>query len=282
MARIVGSHRPGVHDTLVGTEQSDWIWTGRHGWGDWAYGLGGDDTLLGSRDDDNLDGGDGNDLIRGKDGGDALWGGAGDDRLNGEGGNDDLDGGEGNDTLIGAAGTDTLWGGVGDDVAYGGDDGDYLIGGGGWDYLEGNLGDDNLSLSAGWARGGYGDDLLSAEPLNSNAILTGGPGEDTYLVTLTRGVGLPLAIADIVWDGDDRVSVRVLDQSWTGVGGTMTWDTNGDGRIDDTDPDSIFGAVRSDGVSTLWLWAGDGAETGYSAVVAIHGAASLGADEIFA
>lgn len=285
MARIIGSHRPGVHDTLTGTEQSDWIWTGRRGFGDWAYGLGGDDTLIGSRDDDNLDGGDGNDLIRGGkgDASDNLWGGAGDDRLNGEGGADSIDGGEGNDTLIGAAGDDLIYAGLGDDTGYGGDGNDSLEGGGGgWDYLEGNRGDDTLGLDAGWARGGYGDDLLLAHPLNSNAILTGGPGEDIYLVTLTRGGGLPLAIADIVWDSDDRVSVHVQDQSGMQVGEIMTWDTNGDGRIDGTDPDSAFGAVRSDGVSTLWLWAGDGAGTGYSAVVAIHGAASIGVDDIFA
>ena len=281
MARIIGSHRPGVHDTLEGTEQSDWIWLGRRGFGDWAYGNGGDDILRGSADDDNLDGGDGNDRIRGGDSSDNMWGGAGDDRINGNAGDDSLDGGEGNDILIGAAGNDGIFGRLGNDIAYGGEGDDAIFGGSGIDYLEGNLGDDTLSLDRGLAFGGWGDDLLLAFPEGpgGHASLDGGPGSDIYSVTMTRGVGTPLSAVEITFDADDRLSVSVQDQLGMQVGRTLAWDTNGDGVINTLDPDSIFGAVRSDGVSTLWLWAGDGAGTGYSAAVVIHGVTQLGMDD---
>lgn len=280
MAGIVGSHTPGVHDTLVGTDDADWIWLGRRGFGDWAYGLGGDDILRGSADDDNLDGGDGNDRLRGWGSSDNLWGGAGDDRLNGDAGDDSLDGGDGNDILIGAADADTIFGRAGSDIAYGGDGDDNVFGGSGIDYFEGNLGNDTLSLDQGLALGGFGDDLLLAFPqAGGHASLDGGPGADTYLVTLARGVGAPLSAVEVTFDADDRLSVSVQDQLGMQVGRTLAWDTSGDGVINTLDPDSIFGAVRSDGVSTLWLWAGDGAGTGYSAAVVIHGVTQLGMDD---
>jgi Ca2+-binding RTX toxin-like protein len=84
--------------------------------GDYAYGFGGNDTILGE---------------------------GGNDRLFGQGGVDSVSGGAGLDTLSGGFGADVLNGGAAADVLRGNNGRDVLTGGTGADLFEFRTGDDN-------------------------------------------------------------------------------------------------------------------------------------------
>ncbi|NER01318.1 MAG: hypothetical protein F6K17_01075 [Okeania sp. SIO3C4] len=105
-----------------------------------------------------------NDLIKGTQGNDSILGSWGADTLYGLTGNDTIEGEGNNDYLYGNPGNDELSGGSGDDVLYGGHGRDILIGGYGFDQIYGGTGKDTIIS-------GYDD---------SNDVLTGNGGADTF------------------------------------------------------------------------------------------------------
>ena len=113
-------------------------------------GTAGNDTIgIGYVDTqgDIVDGADGlNDTILGGDGNDSIDAGFGADSVSGGLGNDTLSGNDGNDILDGGEGNDTIFGGLGADT------------------LNGKDGDDTISVAEG-------------------DVVTGGDGDDTFLVT---------------------------------------------------------------------------------------------------
>ena len=146
---------------------------------DTLSGGAGQDRLSGRQGDDIIDGGDNADILYGGDGADDLVGGSGGDILQGDAGDDQLSGGEG---------ADKLFGGEGVDVLSGGDDNDILDGG---------LGVDSLS-------GGDGNDTLSGGADAVADTLTGGLGNDIYLIDS----GLDL-IVEAVGGGYDIVRASI-------------------------------------------------------------------------
>ncbi len=178
-----------------------------------AYGLGGNDTINGGTPGEYLDGGAGND---------SIFGNGGDDQLIGGAGNDMLDGGTGTDTAVyftapagvtvnlalgtasdGQGGTDTL---ISIENAQGTTANDVLIGNGGNNKLEGAGGNDRLE-------GGGGDDELTGD------IVAGGPGNDTFVVTMGGG-------NDTVNDfqnGFDKIDVTAV----TSSPGNVIWTQDG-------------------------------------------------------
>jgi Ca2+-binding RTX toxin-like protein len=139
----------------------------------WAYGMGGNDTLIGGSGADKLYGSDGADILQGGAGNDSLFGGnqndtlqggAGDDLVRGDSGNDSLHGENGSDRLEGAAGSDNLHGGDGHDVLYGDEGTDILSGGAGRDGLYGGLGFDTL-------KGGSGADRFLTDDFLADSVL---------------------------------------------------------------------------------------------------------------
>lgn len=134
---------------------------------------------------------DGHDLVQGA----ALsipmyvLAGPGDDSVNGGSGPDTLYGGDGNDSINGGSGVDTLSGGLGVNVLNGGTGADTLI-----ESIEGASVLSNTSLV------GQGSSTLSAI---ENAVLTGGPGSDSFNigiwnggVTLNGGGGTDAVVVD--------------------------------------------------------------------------------------
>ncbi|MDF5734656.1 MAG: hypothetical protein PUQ00_02880 [Nostoc sp. S13] len=123
------------------------------------------EQVFGSSFRDSLIGGSSSDTLFGRGNNDSLFGGDGDDFLDGQEGNDLVLGEDGNDSLFGGAGNDQIEGGEGDDTLRGGVGNDTLLGGPGNDLLIGV--DTNGSDSPG---------------LGEVDILTGGPGEDQFLL----------------------------------------------------------------------------------------------------
>ncbi|NEN92111.1 MAG: calcium-binding protein [Okeania sp. SIO3H1] len=111
-----------------------------------------------------INGTTGNDLINGTTGNDSILGSWGVDTLYGNSGNDSLSGEDNNDYLYGNSGNDYLSGGSGDDLLYGGHGRDTLFGGYGFDRIYGGTGNDTIIS-------GYDD---------SNDVLTGNGGADTF------------------------------------------------------------------------------------------------------
>ncbi|WP_303985364.1 calcium-binding protein [Devosia ginsengisoli] len=169
---------------------------------DTLYGGDGDDVLEGNEGDDVLIGGAGNDSISGDEGDDVIEGGDGDDQLAGGPGDDAVDGGSGNDTLSGAEGDDLLNGGAGDDTITGDAGNDRIDGGDGHDTLDYSefSADIHLDFEAGvaWSEeigedlyenveaviGGSGNDTLIFS--DTTAIITGGPGDDLFIFTVSQ------------------------------------------------------------------------------------------------
>lgn len=113
-------------------------------------------------------------VINGTPASDVIDGRGGGDTINGRGGNDAILGGFSRDILRGGSGNDRLIGDFNSGPLF---VGDLLEGGAGNDQLYGGAGSDELI-------GGTGNDLLvGAGSLNDELdILTGGPGNDTFVV----------------------------------------------------------------------------------------------------
>lgn len=219
-------------DSVNGGDDSDVIdgGSGR----DYLEGGDGSDIVSGGSGRDFIFGGEGDDLLLGGSGGDVLLGEAGNDVASGGAGNDYVDGGEGNDTVLGGGGDDVLWGGDDDDVLNGEGGNDAIGDGYGDDLLKGGMGDDSLSNI--WGNdtlvGDAGNDRLvsisdagepvpaqdaegqveEGEPLeNSDDVLTGGAGADTFWFHITID-----AKQEIIDKYTDANTGRV---DWAGVTG---------------------------------------------------------------
>jgi Ca2+-binding RTX toxin-like protein len=173
-------------DLILGGDADDLI-RGEAG-DDAAEGGAGNDVLIGGLGTDLFDGGPGNDISAGGDGDDVLRGGAGADFLTGDAGADTLQGAFGDDSLRGGTDSDWLLGGDGRDLLDGGAGEDTLDGGAGADLLQGGAGNDLLDAGGGASdvlRGGDGADTLSAVSADrSSSLLSGGSGDDLYLIDL--------------------------------------------------------------------------------------------------
>lgn len=175
------------------------------------FGGAGDDVLWGGVHA-NFDGGAGNDTLSALKGAGTLKGGDGDDALTGDLRGDRLLGGSGNDTLVGGEGNDALYGGDGIDVLTGGlgDDlylltlGDTISADtGGNDTVMADVLDWTMTLGievfVSTATAGVhvvGNFLVNtitttrfADTLEGTGIdiLSGGKGDDTYILTDTTG-----------------------------------------------------------------------------------------------
>ncbi|MDX2212827.1 MAG: calcium-binding protein [Oculatellaceae cyanobacterium bins.114] len=169
----------------------------------------------GNRDDNVLSGNRANNVLSGLGGNDTLGGGGGNDTLNGGIGDDRLLGSDGNDTASGDAGDDTIDGGTGNDL---------LNGNAGRDELLGGLGDDTLN-------GGEGDDTLNGgTTVRDSDRLTGGIGNDTYVINSTtdvivelagEGIDSVLLVADVYEESSFTLSAELEDLE---IQGTRNFD----------------------------------------------------------
>jgi len=124
-------------------------------------------------------------------GNDLLTGGRGDDTLIGLAGNDTLNGGQGHDQLDGGTGTDTMQGGTGNDTYIVDVSGDVVteLANEGTDTVQSSITStlgahvENLTLTGTANLNGTGNVLDNTLMGNSGInVLTGGGGNDTYLV----------------------------------------------------------------------------------------------------
>ncbi len=203
------------------------------------------DTLTGSLADNVITGGGGNDLIAGLAGADTLTGSAGSRDVStyaasdagvtvslavgavNKGGHaegdvlasiEDLTGSDLNDSLTGDVNSNRLLGGIGNDSLSGAGGSDTLDGGSGNDDLAFETVDGTASVTRGASLGGgsitgagLNDTLLSIEHVE----LTGGDGNDGFVVENVRGSGFSLDIEGGA--GDDTVTVG------TGYTGPVTF-----------------------------------------------------------
>lgn len=109
--------------------------------------------------------------------------------------------------IKGLNGEDILFGGGGNDRLYGGKDNDILGGGLGEDYLHGGSGDDLIDGGLGEDRlyGCRGDDTLGSFSDDSDDIMTGGWGSDTFAFGTTKNVAT---------FGHDRITDWTDDGFW--------------------------------------------------------------------
>lgn len=169
--------------------------------------------------------GSANGLVEGTVEDDTITGGGG-GALQGHGGNDwiqagladSVSGGPGADTLIGSAGDDFLHGQSGNDVLRGRDGADFLrlIEGEGNDTLLGGNGNDTFAIYVGdtsgpqvvRALGGAGDDQFHVGNTDDvgggeTVLVTGGEGQDTYLVSGWKASGLTVTDFTAGVSGDE-------------------------------------------------------------------------------
>jgi uncharacterized delta-60 repeat protein len=147
-----------------------------------VYGRDGNDSIV-------LNGGVPRVIAYGGAGNDSLVGGDGADALYGQGGDDTLDGGSGSDLLSGADGTDT--------VTYASRTRPVTIRLNQYE-TSGEQGEADRLSDVDMARGGAGNDTLTATYASRGVALYGGPGDDT----ITGG-----AYDDALWgeDGNDTL-----------------------------------------------------------------------------
>jgi Ca2+-binding RTX toxin-like protein len=132
-------------------------------------------------------------------------------------GGDKLYGRDGNDTLMGGLGDDTLSGGNGTNVLDGGTGTNTLVESGDYNYTL-----TNASVTLSGAAGSGTDNLTNVQ----NAVLTGGPGANSFDVSAWTG---PVTVAG--GGGSDTLVGRNLASLWTISGpgsGTVTAATVGD------------------------------------------------------
>ncbi len=151
-------------------------------------------------------------ILIGNGGANVLIGNGGADSLNGDAGNDTLSGGAGADTLDGGKGADNMAGGVGDDTYAVDNAGDVVeeLAGEGTDTVESSINFtlganvENLTLT-GKAASGTGNDLdnILTGTTRKNT-LTGGEGDDTYVVLNSKDV-----IVELAGEGNDTVESTV-------------------------------------------------------------------------
>jgi serralysin len=265
LIKFTSSFNAGHDNSLVlGHQTSDSLSIGSNDDGNYAYGFGGDDTIVGGNGNNVIYGGDGDDSLAGGDRHDNLFGGAGDDHIDGGAGNDHiygfdlvgdptgdgndvLSGGDGNDYIQGNAGTDLINGDDGNDRLNGGADDDTINGGNDSDTINGNKGDDLIHGDGGndSLRGGQGNDEIHGD--GGYDVLLGDLGDDT----LAGG-----ANADILTGGDGA-------DVFSFATGDAVFDTSGDfANFTDTITDFTSGddLIQIAGVtdSTTILYAGEG------------------------
>ena len=189
--------------------------------GNTLSGGSGNDLLQGGAEADSLNGGDDNDIGFGGHGADTLRGNDGSDILYGDEGDDIVKGDDGDDTLSGASGYDKLYGGAGNDIIDGGAGKDYMVGGTGDDtyYVDlnsdlvveyGGEGIDTIYTSlATYTLPSYVENIIytgdgtftvvgngSSNRISASTgadTMTGGLGDDTYVVNHTGDVVVELA-----------------------------------------------------------------------------------------
>ncbi|MCW5731411.1 MAG: calcium-binding protein [Alphaproteobacteria bacterium] len=147
---------------------------------DTLLGGGGNDSLDGELGDDSLSGGAGDDTLQGWFGRDTLLGGAGHDTIAAAGGGNRIDGGSGDDFVdVTGTGADTILGGAGNDTIIGSGTGNALN-----SVLAGDAGNDSLvALTSRYElQGGDGRDTLMADAGAGQSTLSGGAGNDLYLL----------------------------------------------------------------------------------------------------
>jgi Ca2+-binding RTX toxin-like protein len=113
-----------------------------------------------------------------------------------------IDAGEGNNTIeVGGSGARVM-GRSGDDTIHGSQGNDVLIGGGGADSIDGGDGNDFISENSGAAfdvsqvlNGGDGIDWIDARG-SSKAVITGGAGDDTIVITATYNATVNFTAGD--------------------------------------------------------------------------------------
>ncbi len=217
----------------------------------------GDDKILGGTGDDLLFGEEGDDEILGEDGDDTLSGGPGDDTLAGGTGDDDLQGGDGADLIDGGEGADKIDGGSGNDEVIAGAGADEALSGAGNDLFCATIGDgddvydggadvDTYDLSATSADavidlaarittsletgndhissfeiviGGKGNDVIIAD--DAANVLTGGPGDDTFVFRSAKSAGMGADARDKILDFDvgDKIDLSEIDKEFANTFG---------------------------------------------------------------
>lgn len=192
-------------DTLSGDEGDD-ILTANSG-DDAVVGGAGDDDISGNNGDDLIMAGSGADTASGGDGDDTIFGGDDDDVLHGDDGDDFIDGGDGNDVIHGWYGDDTIYGGDGNDTISGNWGDDYINGGAGDDYIR-------LIIDDNTAEGGDGNDTIYGGVGRGNDYVSGGNGNDVYIVNAVHSASSGYDIFEGGL-GTDTLRVSGAQTDWT-------------------------------------------------------------------
>jgi len=226
------------------------------------------DHVTGNALGNDLSGGDGNDLLGGLEGNDTLTGGAGDDRLFGGAGDDTALGGMGDDRLFLGDGHDTTHAPVdtaqdaGDDFIRGGAGADNIIDTQGSNTIFGDLHNDEIvtvdglqsdgtidptiAKAADTVDGGFGNDNLFAD---AEDILTGGPGEDQFVIAVpSTAAGAPAVITDFDLR-DDLFSIVFMETVPANTAVTFAFDADANllrATVDGTEVATLQGLTAAD------------------------------------
>jgi Ca2+-binding RTX toxin-like protein len=207
-------HGGGGADFLNGNLGNDVVFGG-HG-NDMIFGEGGDDTLTSDSQDDPANHDTGNDTIDGGDGDDSLLAGAaagaGNATMTGDAGNDTIVANGGANLMDGGAGNDVLENdGIGNATMTGGDGADHLQAAFGNNSMDGGAGNDVLNGGGGTdtLMGGDGNDTINGDlgvPQDSGGdAVTGGPGADTFEISIPRAVSASQIDRVLDWAPEDHI-----------------------------------------------------------------------------
>jgi Ca2+-binding RTX toxin-like protein len=218
----------------------------------WAYGMGGNDTIIAGQETFFIDGGDGNDFLDGRE---SVY-------------LDGIDGGSGDDTIYGTiavvgGGTNELNGGPGDDAIYGGNLSEYISGGPGNDILSGGDGTDIFKFQIGDGSdtiSGFSGDRIQINGYTSAQSITQSGANVVIVLSDTDQITVlnaPVATIQGILQFDGRVSLTGTssDDSLNGAGFDDTLDgVGGDDTIHGFGGnDTLHGGNGKD-----WLDGGDG------------------------